>query len=286
MPADMRELIERVGESDISTIKRIVMGILRIMNDPRSSVRELKELIEVDPPLTGRVLQTANSAYYSSGRQIDEIEQAVIWIGYQELKEIVLRQKVCEIFQKTRGTGSYSRRTLWIHSVAVAVLGKMIYRREFGERGENLYAAGILHDIGLIIEEQFLNEQFTEIIRRVDEDGISLLESEYRVLGFDHADIAGALAEDWNLPPEFVTCMGSHHDSFDSPDTYSRMDLTLFLSNVIAQRIGFGYGGLIVDADKTYDGCMAALDLGADALELIVTELRVIMDRLKNRELV
>jgi putative nucleotidyltransferase with HDIG domain len=286
MAVDLEELIGRVEDSDISTIKRIVTGVLSIINDPQSTVKELKELIEVDPPLTARVLKTANSAYYSSGRRIGEIEQAVIWIGYAELKEIVLRQKVCELFQRKERIGLYSRPDLWIHSVAVAIMAKMICRREFGERGENLYAAGILHDLGLIIEDQFLHEQFVEIVQYAGDKGISLLESEYRTLGFDHADIAGALAEEWNLPGDFVTSMGAHHDSFDAPESYARMDIILFIANLLAQRIGYGYGGLKVDAEKSYDRCMEALGLNGEALELIVNELKVEIDRMKDRELV
>ena len=79
---DLQVLIEAVDGSELSSIKAIVGGIVRIINDPRSSAKDLKELIEVDPPLTARVLKIANSAYFSLQRRISEIAQAVILIGF------------------------------------------------------------------------------------------------------------------------------------------------------------------------------------------------------------
>jgi len=71
-----------------------------VINDPESSAKDLKDIIEIDPPLTARVLKVANSAYYCSLRKISEIQHAVIWIGYDVVKEIALSQKVCEAFDQ------------------------------------------------------------------------------------------------------------------------------------------------------------------------------------------
>ena len=80
------------------------------------------------------------------------------------LKELALRQKVCEVFDGDSTIEGYSRNLLGKHSVAVALLGKMIYRREFGQKGENIYVAGLLHDIGIIALDQFCQDDFKPII--------------------------------------------------------------------------------------------------------------------------
>jgi len=156
----LNKILELVDESDISSIKNVVSGLIKIINDPTSTARDLKEVIQIDPPLTAKVLRLANSAYYSPRNKISEINQAIIWVGYDAIKELAMSQKVCEIFNKDECIEGYSRNALWKHSLAVALFGKMIYRREFGERGENVYVAGLLHEIGLIAKDQFYQEEF------------------------------------------------------------------------------------------------------------------------------
>ena len=86
-----------------------------MINEPRSTVMELKEVIQLDPPLAGKVLRTANSAYYSRSftRTFIDIEQAIIWMGTEIIKELALNQKVCEIFDKDEEIEEYSRKALW-----------------------------------------------------------------------------------------------------------------------------------------------------------------------------
>ena len=94
----INQLLQLVDNSDISSIKKIITGLVRIINDPRSTARDLTELIQIDPPLTAKVLRLANSAYYSAQDKISEITRAVIWVGYDAIKELAINQKVCEIF--------------------------------------------------------------------------------------------------------------------------------------------------------------------------------------------
>ena len=147
----LKKIVEMVNKSEISSIQNIVSGVTKIINDPKSSAKDLKEIIQIDPPLTGKLLKLANSVYYSPRTKISEIQQAIIWVGYDALKELALSQKVCEIFAGNSTIEGYSKTLLWKHSVAVSLLGKMIYRKEFREKGENIYVAGLLHDIGIIV---------------------------------------------------------------------------------------------------------------------------------------
>ena len=158
----LEKLIKLVNQSEISSIKSIVSGIMRIINDADSTIWDLKEVVEVDPPLTAKVLMKANSSYYAPPKRIGEIKQAVIWIGFEALKELAISQKVYGIFNGNGSFEGYSTRSLWQHSVAVALIAKMIYRREFQERGANAYVAGLLHDIGIIVESQFLQNDLLD----------------------------------------------------------------------------------------------------------------------------
>jgi putative nucleotidyltransferase with HDIG domain len=278
-----QSLLQSVENSDISSIKTVVSGIIRIINDPRSTVKELKELIEMDPPLTARLLKIANSAFYSLQRKVGEIEQAIILIGFEELKELALNQKVCELFAKGGRIQEYSRPLLWKHSVAVALLSKMLYRKEFGLKGDNIYAAGLLHDLGIVIEDQFLHPQFAEILKLVHEGGKNLADVEASVLGFHHAEVGGALLDHWSFPSEFVFSIVYHHSSFEQPQDYTSMVLTLYVANYICQSRGIGYSDSPLLNTEAYRRCLNTIGVNDTSVDVIVEDLRKEMARIESR---
>ncbi len=280
------KLVEMTDDSEISSIKKIVTDIIAIINNPRSTVQDLKEIIEIDPPLSAKVLKTANSAYYASQRKIGDIEQAVIWIGFDELKEIALSQKVCEIFAKEELVDGYSRILLWKHSVAVAILAKMIYRRELRKRGDDIYAAGLLHDIGMIAEDQFLHDDFKNSLNKFTEGKMSLADAEFDVFGYNHADVGRALTDHWNLPREMVTAIGYHHDTFSVPRKFPVMALTLYISDYLCQMSGIGYCGFSHKIDETiFQRCLNALGLEQYAFKMIAEDLKKEISRMESRGL-
>lgn len=281
----LTDLVLLTDGSDISSIKRIVTGVLSIINNPRSTAKDLKELIEVDPPLTAKLLKTANSAYYSAGKRISDIEEAVIWVGFDELKELTLRQKVCEVFLRGESIGMYTRESLWKHSVSTAILAKMIFRREFCEKGDSMYAAALLHDIGIIVEDQFLHEKFHEILQKVENEGLNLVDAEDFVLDFNHARIGEALGSHWDLPPEFVRSIGHHHGPFNDGTSHSRMELTLYIANYLCQVHGIGFNdSKNRDADR-YRQCLHTLGLDETGIEIIMDDLYTEITRLEQQGL-
>lgn len=240
--AKLGRLIQLVESSELSSIRGVVGGVIDIINDPGSNIKDLKELILVDPPLSAKVLRVANSVYYASPREISEIDQAVIWIGLDAVKEIVLTQKVSEIFDSSKNIEGYSRELLWKHSLAVAMLAKMIYRREYGEKGNNAYAAGLVHDIGIIIEDQLMHEDFTLILRKTREENKQLQVIEHKILGYDHSDIGRELSRHWNFPAELGSSVGFHHDLHIAEIEHARMAKTLYVADYLAFEYGFGFG--------------------------------------------
>ncbi|MBA7652756.1 hypothetical protein ES703_60595 [subsurface metagenome] len=279
------KVVELTDDSKISSIKSIVTGVIDIINNPKSSVKELKELIELDPPLSARVLKTANSAYYGFPQRISDIEQAVIWIGLDELKELALRQKVCEIFAKDECIEGYSRRLLWKHSIGVAMLAKMIYQKELMEKGANIYAAGLLHDIGIIIEDQFLQEDFRFIISKIKNEEKNLTEAEYEVLGYNHAEVGKALTEYWDLSDELVMSIGHHHNPPEDLKYFSRMALTLYVSDYLCQKAGIGYGDETFPDKTIFNKCLMKLGLVDYTVKSILKELKEEIAKMESKRL-
>lgn len=269
---NLRKIVNLVKDSEISSIKNVVAGILKIINDPKSNAKDLKELIEVDPPLTAQVLKVANSAYYSPPSKIGEILKAVLWIGFEAIKELALNQKVCKIFSNDTTADDYSRLSLWKHSVAVAVMGKMIYRREFGEKGENIYAAGLLHDIGLIVEDQFCHDQFREMLKNSAEKNEEFTATEQQIFGFNHAELGKAVMASWDMPEELCAAIGQHHNPSRASSRYARITCTLHLADAYCQEMKIGHVDTSTANKNLFNWCMKEAGIERRALDLIIND--------------
>jgi putative nucleotidyltransferase with HDIG domain len=268
----LKKLVTMVNRSEIASIKSIVSGVVRIINDPKSSIWDLKEIVEIDPPLAAKVLKVANSVYYSPPKEIGEIKQALIWIGFDTLKEMALSQKVSGIFSKNGSMEGFSIQSLWKHCVAVALITKMIYRREFRERGANAYVAGLLHDIGIIVESQFLQNDFSQVLSKIKNEKKNLSEAEHEVLGLHHADIGMAIAENWNLPPEIVAAIGYHDSPLEAEQDSSRLASTLYVAEYCSQNSGIGYSEAPFQNDEVFQQCLTELNIDPHALDLIAED--------------
>ncbi|NIM16511.1 MAG: HDOD domain-containing protein [Candidatus Aminicenantes bacterium] len=284
---NVQHIVDMVNLSDISSIKQSVSAIIRVINDPGSTVKELKEVIQLDPPLAAKVLKTANSAYYSRSftRTFTDIEQAIIWIGTEIIKELALNQKVCEIFDRDERIEEYSRKTLWHHSVAVALTAKFIYRREYGLKGENAYAAGLLHDIGMIAEDQFLQDDFRTILQLSKTKSINITSAERETWGFDHAQVGEAITASWGLPEELNTAVGYHNNPLNSCFEFSKLVYTLYVSDYFCQNNGFGFGA-VPDRDRAlFNECLRLMDVKPHALEIILKNVKQEIKTMQNKGL-
>lgn len=280
----LENVISLVSESEIASVKGIVSGLIAIINDPRSTVRDLKELIELDPPLTARILKVANSAYYAPRGTISDIEQAVIWLGFDTLKEIALSQKIAEIYNEQTVIAEYSRQALWEHSIAVALIGKLIYRREFSEPGDTIYAIGLLHDIGIIITDQFLPDAFRYIFIKAKMKNKTFIDMEEEVIGVNHSQIGAAIAAKWVLPEVFYQAIAHHHTK-DIPAhfTHAKISMTLYVANFVCQDSGLGFVDASPNEKDSFNDYLNKLGLKSLALKLIVKDVKQELKAMKEK---
>ena len=278
MDSNEKELIELtiklVNKSNISSIKQVVTEILKIIKDESSSAKDLKRIVEKDPPLCAKVLQLANSAQYGYPKSISDIQEAIICIGFDAVKELALNQKICELFMKEDTIHGYSRLSLWKHCSAVALCCKMIYRREFRERGDDIYVAGLLHDLGIIVEDQFYREMFEQALKMSVQEQINLYAAEKATLKIDHAAIARAIADDWDFPDELTHALGLHHEPLEVEAEFERIVYTVYVANSICQKEKIGYSDAPHVDIKLLGKCMSSLGIKSKATDIIAEELK------------
>lgn len=240
-PASIDDLVRRVNE--ISTLPQVAMNILEVANDPGASVIDIKELIESDAALGARILRCVNSSAYGIRDRVTNLQQAISFLGLRQIRSLALTASVAEMFAKEEAIGTYRRRDLWRHLVAVGICSRLIAMRQKVSDFEDAFAAGLLHDIGIVLEDQYVHGPFCKAIQSLREDG-TLMEAERQHVGFDHARFGAKVAELWRFPDAVKAAIGYHHMSVNCRGADLTIVRCVELANLICTVKGYSSVGM------------------------------------------
>jgi putative nucleotidyltransferase with HDIG domain len=168
--------------------------------------------------LTSKVLRLANSAFYGIPRTISSVNSAIVILGFNTIRSLVLSASVLKVFPQKPGLASFDRKAFWKHSFMVGIASRMvaqIYRKRKLVDMETAFSAGLLHDIGKIILEQFSNDDYVPVLKAAKEKNLPLFMVEKSILGMSHADVSGMLVDKWQMPNELKGPIVNHHSPLD-----------------------------------------------------------------------
>lgn len=233
------QIIERV-----STLPRLsdnVLHLVTVVSDPHSTLQQVVEAIRYDQTLTAELLRLCNSAYFGLSRTVESIDDAVCLLGTVRVFQLVMAAHARTMLHRPQTGYGLPAGGLWWHSVGVAVAAQALARRMQIAQTGPLFTAGLLHDSGKIVLNEFVSQEYAEIVRRVTEEGHSFAEAEQAVIGYTHAEVGARLAESWNLPDSIVRCIRHHHEPESAPQPDALVD-TVHLADSIALVLGIGCG--------------------------------------------
>jgi putative nucleotidyltransferase with HDIG domain len=254
----------------VSTLPHVALKILDLTSDPESTAAQLESVIKGDPALTTRILKICNSAHFGLAERVLEVKKAVIFMGFKTVKDLALSASVCELFKNANLIGRYKRTDLWRHSVGVAITAKAIAERTNKDLQDYVFSTGILHDIGIVMLDQYLHEHFVEVMIQLDATNSTLEELEESVIGFGHEKLAHAIMENWNLPDEFGASVAFHHHPARAPRGHRDLVAVLYLANTICNAIDFGFvESKRVDPDE-FNFCLSILGFTKTDVEIIL----------------
>ena len=221
---------------ELPTLPTVVMRILSLIEDANTNTTDITEAISLDPALTSKVLKIANSAYYGFSQLISDLERAVALLGFNMVKSLALSIGVMKTLPSEKKSTSFSERELWLHSVTVATIIKEMGKKIGMEKDhEYLFIIGLLHDIGIIVLDQFFNELFQEILKDpIALERGKLYEAERKVLGFDHGEVAAILLNRWKFPNEIIKPIVLHHSTKYPEDFAQKETAMLRIANAIS----------------------------------------------------
>jgi putative nucleotidyltransferase with HDIG domain len=207
-----QRIIQDLGQ--IPTMPTIAAKVMQIVNDPHSSAEDVAKFISRDVALTSKVLRLANSAFYGIPRTISSVNSAIVILGFNTIRSLVLSASVLKVFPAKPGLVSFDRKAFWKHSFMVGIASRMLaqaYRRKKLVDMETAFSAGLLHDIGKIILEQYANDDYLPVLKAAKEKGLPLFMVEKSLIGISHADVSGMLVDKWQMPNELRMPIINHH---------------------------------------------------------------------------
>lgn len=196
------------GMVALPTLPLVASRLLESIADPEAATsEEIGAVIALDPALTARTLKLANSDFYGFPRKVGTVDLAVVVLGPDTIRDLVLSAAVFQTLDPTWKTLT----GLWRHSLACGVAARALADRCRYRLESEAFAAGMLHDIGKVALRQTYPDRFEAAVALVREQGISMVVAERGVLGSDHTEVGGWLAERWGLPGDLVEAIACHH---------------------------------------------------------------------------
>jgi len=223
--------------NDSKTLPHVALRLSKLLSQEGSRLQEFDALIKMDPVLVTRLLRMVNSPYYGLSEKITSISRAIVFIGMKNLRNIVVIEGLKDLIQEDSQGGVFSRKQLWLHCVAVSICSQMIAERVFGQRGEDAFLCGILHDVGIIVEDQTAPDLFLKTCTALGSGAGALPLVEKEMIGTDHCEIGALLAKEWKMPEEIKEGIRRHHTEDDTlvPNTMTGI---LQLAEFMAGKLG------------------------------------------------
>ncbi len=244
---EKEKLIQQVYSriEELPTLPVVVPRLINLIDDEKSDVSGVTDIISHDPALTAKILKVANSAYYGFSQKISQLEHAVALLGFNMVKSLALSIGVIRSFPEGRDTQYFSHDGLWLHSLTVAtIMNDLAGKYLRNDINRSLFIIGLLHDTGKLVFDQFFHDDFQRVLKYANEnEKVNLHEAELEIIGIDHCELSGILLERWNFPPDIMNPIKYHHFSEPPGDT-SLTDLVLLrISNILARDMNRGSEG-------------------------------------------
>ena len=202
---------------DLPTLPVIAMELNSMLQDTKSSADNVSSIIEKDQAIATKVLKLINSAFFGVRSQVTNINDAVVLLGFNSIRNIVLSVSVIKAFSKSSAGDKFDISDFWKHSIAVAITSKYISGNSGIGEPEDCFTGGLLHDIGKIILAQYFTDLFFQIINDMDTENLPFSKAEKKYTGgMGHAKIGAFLTEKWKFPLNLTETIKQHHSVIDT----------------------------------------------------------------------
>ncbi|HVO66748.1 MAG TPA: HDOD domain-containing protein [Syntrophales bacterium] len=229
----LRHRIANIG--NLPTVPETLKRLSRIIEKPNVSLTEIAGFVQSDPALTFRILKMVNSAVYGFPGRIASVSHAIMLLGLNVVKGLLLGISVFELMQKAM-VGLYE------HSMGCAAASRIIAQRKGLREPEEAYVAGLIHDIGKVVMALEFTKSYEAALACAEQENISIGKAEKQFFADNHAVLGGVLSEKWRFPKKLTEAIFYHHQP-RSAESFPLETAIVHLADILTKARGLGFSG-------------------------------------------
>lgn len=232
--AEIKQAMDR-----LKPIPQVALKVLRLIDQNSYAIETIAEEIRQDQVISARTLQLANSAMFAVKRAIDTLDHAIVFLGQDLLVKLVITAAVQSYYEQSAMGYALCKGGIYHHAIGCAQVAEALARKSRRVEPGRAYTAGLLHDIGKVVLDQYVTEAYPLFYRQVIEKMENTVDTEKRFIGIDHTEVGFMLARQWSFPPALVNTIRHHHHP-EKAGEHSDLTLIVYLADLLMSRFHSG----------------------------------------------
>lgn len=257
----------------------VMNRVLQLIDEEDVGAEQLVSVIEKDIGVTANLLRLCNTPQYAGSRRLGTLKEAVSRLGTKTIMQLILMGESQSLFKSALPGYGYDGGDLWLHSLGVAEASRLVAIQAKQDRPALAFTGGLLHDLGKVVLDTFWNQESKAIRARLAR-GATVSEAENEVLGVEHAELGGRIAESWGFPDALAGMIRWHHQP-SAAKSDPELCAVVHLADALNHWLGVGLGApsLVSRFDA---GVLARLSLVESDLDQLLVQLGERMERAQN----
>ena len=249
-------------------IPQVALKVLRMIEDQGHAIHKIADEIRKDQVISARAIQLANSAMFAKRQAIESLDQALIYLGTDHVVKLVISVAVQGYFDQSSSGYSLCKGGLYHHALGCALVAEALAVKTGKVESRKAYTAGLLHDIGKVVLDQYVAPAYPLFYRQAMEKNENLLSIERRLLGIDHAEAGRMLAQQWSFPESLAHAIRyHHHPGKESP--FKSLAIIVYLADLLLSRFSVGFELERIDT-SALAAYLESIDLNLDDFDHLV----------------
>ncbi len=258
----------KAAAKHLQPIPQVALKVLRLIDEEDQGIGRIADEIRKDQVITARTLSLANSALFTKKKEIESLDHALVFLGQEQLVKLIISAAVHSFFEQSSLGYSLCKGGLYHHAVGCAQVAEALAKKTGKVSPQKAYTAGLLHDIGKVVLDQYVAPAYPLFYRRAMEGSENVQEVEKRLLGTDHTQVGEMLAKQWSFPDSLVYTVRYHHCP-DKESPHTLLATVVYLADLLLSRFQIGLEIERLDTETLSDR-MAKLDLNTGSFAVLV----------------